>query len=163
MTYLWSQRWFYGLVKFYFLKFIPNVPIWCGIGLGLSSGSLSIFSMIFHHLETIFEKFSKSQNRAWKWTSCKQSWILLAKTCMFLVLIQNLTSPTIWVIQTNSCIQRYFGSLSKTSRGRFFIFFLLFEKNYFFHSHASESSQMSCKLLISEVKNDFVGWQNSIF
>ena len=74
----------------------------------------------------------------------------------FLMLIQKLTSPTIWVIHANSCIQSNFRSLSKTSRDRFFILSLLFEKNYFFHSHASESWQISFKLLMFEVKNDFL-------
>ena len=81
----------------------------------------------------------------------------------FLVLIQKLTSPTIWVIRANPCIQSNFRSISKTSRDRFFILSLLFEKNYFLHPHASEGVQTSCKLLIFEVKNDFVGWKNSIF
>ena len=50
----------------------------------------------------------------------------------FLVLIQKLTSPTNWVIQVHPFLQSKFRSLSKTSRDRFFILSLLFEKNYFF-------------------------------
>ena len=75
----------------------------------------------------------------------------------FLVLIQKLTSPTIWVIQAKPCTQSNFRSLSKTSRDRFVILSLLFENNYCFHSHASGGLQSSSKLLVFEVKNDFVG------
>ena len=45
---------------------------------------------------------------------------------------RKLIEPSVWVIGTNHFIQRYFGSISKASRARFSILFLLFEKKWFF-------------------------------
>ena len=43
LTYLWSQKWLCGLVKFDFLWFISNFPKWCGIGLGCLPGLQTSF------------------------------------------------------------------------------------------------------------------------
>ena len=68
-----------------------------------------------------------------------------------------------WVMGTNHFIQRHFGSISKASRARFSILFLLFEKMNFFHSQASKCSKIGFKVHILHVKNDFVGWKKFIF
>ena len=68
-----------------------------------------------------------------------------------------------WVLGTKHCIQRHFGSIPKTSRARFFILFLLFEKTKFFDSQVSTCSKIGFKVYILHVKNDFVRWKNSNF
>ena len=47
-----------GKIRFSSIR--SKVPKLCGVGLRVSSGSPSIFSMILDHLEIIFENFSKS-------------------------------------------------------------------------------------------------------
>ena len=122
---------------------------------------------VFRVSKHLFHDIRPSRDHFWKFFKKSKSGLkidfLQAKldfACQnaFFVLIQKLTSPTIWVLQTNPCVWRNFNSLSKASRDGFFIFILVFEKNNFFHSHASKCSQIGCKLLIFEVKNDFVGW-----
>ena len=75
----------------------------------------------------------------------------------FFVHVEWFNEPSDYVIRTNPPGQKNFGSLSKTSRARFFILFLLFEKNNFFRSHDSECSKISLKLHIIQVKTGFVG------
>ena len=69
---------------------------------------------------------------------------------------RKLIQPSVWVIGTNHFIQRHFGSISKTSRARFSILFLLFEKMKFFDSQVSTCSKIGFKVHILHVKNDFV-------
>ena len=69
---------------------------------------------------------------------------------------RKLIQPSVWVIGTNHFIQRHFGSISKASRARFSILFLLFEKMNFFHSQTSTCSKIGFKVHILHVKNDFV-------
>ena len=76
---------------------------------------------------------------------------------------RKLIQPSVWVIGSNHFIQRHFGSISKASRAKFLILFLLFEKMNFFHSQASKCSKNGFKVHILHVKNHFVGWKNSIF
>ena len=76
---------------------------------------------------------------------------------------RKLIQPSVWVIGTNHFIQRHFGSISKASRARFSILFLLFEKMKFFDSQVSTCSKIGFKVHILHVKNDFVEWKNSNF
>ena len=76
---------------------------------------------------------------------------------------RKLIQPSVWVMGANHFIQRHFGSISKASRARFSILFLLFEKMNFFHSQASKYPKNGFKIHISHVKNHFVGWKNSTF
>ena len=69
----------------------------------------------------------------------------------------KLIQPSEWVMGTNHFIQRHFGSISKASRARFSILFLLFEKMNFLRSQASKCSRNGFKVHILHVKNDFVG------
>ena len=113
----------------------------------------------------LFHDIRPSRNHFWNFfkkskLGLKMHFLQAKQDFAFLVLIQKLTSPTIWVIQANPCIQSNFRSLSKTSRDRFFIFFLLFEKKI--HFHVSEGLWIDANYFF-EVKNDFVGWKNSIF
>ena len=131
------------------------------MGLGVCFGSRNIFSTMLDHLEVIFEKNSKSQNSTWKtFLSCKQTF-----NCQnaFFLHIASSKQNFSWVLGTNHCIQRHFGSIPKASRARFLILSLLFEKMNFFHSQASTCSKIGFKVHILHVKNHFVGWKNSNF
>ena len=81
----------------------------------------------------------------------------------FFVHVEWFNEPSDYVLQTNPRSQKDYGSLSKTSRARFFILFLVFEKINFFRSHEPECSKISLNLYMSWTKNGFVGWWNSIF
>ena len=76
---------------------------------------------------------------------------------------RKLIEPSVWVLRSNHCIERHFGSISEASRARFLISSLLSEEINFFFSQVSKYSKIGFKIHISNVKNDFVGWKNSIF
>ena len=67
----------------------------------------------------------------------------------FFVHVEWFNEPSDYVLQTNPRSQKDFGSLSKTSRARFFILFLVFEKINFFRSHEPECCKISLKLHMS--------------
>ena len=67
----------------------------------------------------------------------------------FFVHVEWFNEPSDYVIRTNPRSQKDFGSLSKTSRAKFFISFLVFEKINFFRSHEPECSKISLKLHMS--------------
>ena len=135
--------------------------MWNGFG-----NVLWVLEHLFHdarpsrsHFWKIFKKSKfdlKSEFLPWKLAF---TW----KNSIFLPSSRKLIQPLVWVLRTNHCIQRHFGSIPKASRARFLILSLLFEKMNFFHSQASKYSTNGFKIHISHVKNHFVGWKNSTF
>ena len=136
----WQKTCFHNFF-FDFFKFLQNFPKWCRIDLGVSFGSQGISFTILDHLQTIFENFSKSQNPLLKLHFACQN--------AFFVHVEWFNEPSDYVLQTNPRSQKDYGSLSKTSRARFFILILVFEKINFFRSHKPECSKITWKLHMS--------------
>ena len=132
----------------------------------------NVFGGVLWVSEYIFYDVRPSGNHFWKnfikWKFDLKSEFLLCKLAFacqnaFFLHIASSIQNFSWVLGTNHCIQRHFGSIPKASRARFLILSLLFEKMNFFHSQASKYFTNGFKIHISHVKNHFVGWKNSTF
>ena len=132
----------------------------------------NVFGEVLWVSEHLFYNVRPSGSHFWKnfikWKFDLKSEFLLYKLAFacqnaFFLHIASSIQNFSWVLGTNHFNQRHFGSISKASRARFSILFLLFEKMKFFDSQVSTCSKIGFKVHILHVKNHFVGWKNSNF
>ena len=115
----------------------------------------NVFGGVLWVSEHIFYDVRPSGNHFWKnfikWKFDLKSEFLLCKLAFacqnaFFLHIASSIQNFSWVLGTNHFNQRHFGSISKASRARFSILFLLFEKMKFFDSQVSTCSKIGFKV-----------------
>ena len=101
--------------------------------------------MILGHMKTIQKKFWKQQNSAWEADFATFACLKLWRSAFSFILrpFQNLKAPSVLTFKDYPWSWKEFRSILKTSRAKFSISLLLFEKINFLHQQKRKALQIA--------------------